>query len=359
MDFAFRIKMLQNKLDEFGIDILRIIHPIDLRYLTGINLSTGSLYITKDEATLLVDGRYIEVAEMRAPCKVCLSTKNQEVEIVKNKKVVIGFDASAETVSGLSEYKKKVYPVRKLLKYKALFQPVASQRACKDSREIKKIKNSCELCVEGFLYIKQFLKLGVSEKEISDLLKIFWLKNGADDCSFEPIIAFGKNSSMPHYRTGKRVLKKGDLVLVDIGVILDGYHSDMTRMLSYGCRNNKLLDMVASVYEAQQEAIKSAIPKVPLCRLDQVARNSLAKQGYGPNFVHSLGHGIGLETHEWPILRASAPQDDLLQEGMCITIEPGAYIPNMGGARIEDTVVITKTCAKVLTSCESNLIELL
>ncbi|MCH9703190.1 MAG: M24 family metallopeptidase, partial [Chlamydiae bacterium] len=173
-------------------------------------------------------------------------------------------------------------------------------------------------------------------------LEIFWLQNGAAGVAFSPIVAFGENSSKPHYHPQDRPLREDDAVLIDIGVTLDHYHSDMTRVLLPKDPDPKMVEIYAVVKEAQKRALALCKPKSVVADLDAAARDYITECGYGDHFVHSLGHGIGLEVHEAPRLYKEGADVDLrLEAGMAITIEPGIYLPGIGGVRIEDTVVIT------------------
>ena len=360
-----RIGILQKKLQKLTIDAFLVRNPLDILYFTGMRLSKGMLFVSSQKAVLFIDGRYFETASEKLDCEVVLWGEKalsdflgrEELSSIKR----IGIDAGKTTLACFSDLKKEIK--RGAIKRQCIpvRQPIDSIRAIKDTKEISKIKASCRLCVDGFLSIQKHIYEGVTEKELATHVEIFWREKGAESSAFPPIIAFSENSSMPHYQSGNRKLKKGDIILVDIGVVLDGYCSDMTRMLSFGVKNKKLLDMFSVVKCAQEAALAACVPGRTFTELDEVARTVIQEHGYGDYFVHSLGHGLGLEIHEWPILKQETNRQlarkQVLEENMCITIEPGIYIPQIGGIRIEDTVRITKNGPEILTKCSKELIN--
>jgi len=200
------------------------------------------------------------------------------------------------------------------------------------------------------------LKEGISENELAIELEIFWKRRGSKAIAFDPIIAFGSNSSMPHYRVGQRKLNTGEAVLIDIGVNLNHYHSDMTRVVFFGDPDPKIASIYEIVLKAQELALENCRPGTPIAELDASARTYIEQKGYGENFTHSLGHGVGLEIHELPLIRSQSPgADTQLEEGMVVTIEPGIYLPGIGGVRIEDTVAITRDGYENLTNRSKEL----
>jgi Xaa-Pro aminopeptidase len=204
------------------------------------------------------------------------------------------------------------------------------------------MRNSANLLWRGFEFIQSSLKVGVTEKEISKKFEIFCLEQGGEGLSFEPIIAFGASSAMPHYRSQNVPLTADRIVLVDIGVKLDGYHSDMTRCLFFGKEDPYLSRLYEITQKAQRSALAECRPGQTVKQIDLAARHVYKKEGVEELFVHSLGHGIGLEVHEYPRIKFDTEDKDLvLEEGMVFTVEPGLYVPGVGGVRYEDTIVIT------------------
>lgn len=339
-----RICLIQKHLKELDVPALLIENPIDLFYLTGVDLSSGQLLVTQKSVQFFVNGIYYEAASKQAPCPVTLATATAIKDaLLKEKITTLAFDADWTTVTRRSLLKKQVGKTTTL---KPVNHPVEALRILKSEEEQKKLKKSASLGNQGFLYAKSLLKKGVTEKEIARALEIFWLTKGGEGLAFDPIIAFGENSSKPHHKPGKRPLSLGDTVLIDCGVVLDHYASDMTRTLFFGEPDPKMRAIYQAVLQAQKAALDCCSPGVPIIDLDQAARAVLLKAGFEKLFTHSLGHGIGLETHEPPWMRQNK---NTLKPGMVITIEPGAYLADVGGVRIEDTVIITKEGHQNLT----------
>lgn len=341
-----RVKKMQKQLAQYGVDALIIQHPRDLYYLTGLELSAGTLVCSKEDAMLFVDGRYEET------CKKLCSVPSQRIAegavhayIKKKKCQTVGFDADTTSFSAYQTLGQKGVSLV------ALSKPVERVRAIKDAGEIQALKRAAKLCQAGFEHVCSLLKKGISEKELAMRLQIFWLEKGAERLSFDPIIAFGANSSMPHYRAGDAILSPGDVVLIDIGVVLDGYASDMTRVVFFGKPNprlSKIYDIVKKAKDAACQACRAGIRSEALYK---VAADVIDKAGYKDAFLHGLGHGIGLDVHEYPILRAKGGALSVeLEAGMCITIEPGIYIPALGGVRLEDMVLVTKEGCTMITN---------
>lgn len=333
-----RIKALQKELE---YDMCVIENPVDLLYLTGVRFSLGILLVAKKGAELFVDGRYIQVASEKAAVKATLVSEKAQVDFCKKHKVkTIGFDSTSTSYESFLKLKKRFASSRLI----PLSAPVMPLRLIKEKEEVALMKKSADLLWKGFSYIQNHIKEGMTEKKLAKMFEVYCLESGAEGMAFEPIVAFGPNSAMPHYRAGDARLKKGDLVLIDIGVILNNYHSDMTRIVFFGDVDPKLKKMYEVVREAQKAALKKCKAGVKVKDLDLAARAVMKKAGMEDLFVHSLGHGIGLETHETPrIIFSGVNKDMILKPGMVITIEPGLYVPGLGGVRYEDTVCITKT----------------
>ncbi len=340
-----RVERLKRQMTQ--VDACLIENPLDLLYYTGLKLSSGRLLVHTAETVLLVDGRYLQNAQKHSPFKTELDHPLQLLDFCQKHKVKrLGFDGkhtSYDHVRSLEEKNKGI-----------AFVPLSLDaiRLIKDAEEIAKMKKSAALLWKGFEFIKKSLKKGVKEKELAKRFEIFCLEGGADRLSFEPIIAFGPNSAMPHYRSQNVALKDGDIVLIDIGVVLDNYHSDMTRVVFFKKTDPKLADLYEIVKQAQKSALKLCKPGASIKELDLAARKVMRQHDVEELFIHSLGHGIGLETHEFPRLKHNGEDKDVtLQEGMVFTVEPGLYLPGKGGVRYEDTIVITPTGYKNFYPC--------
>ena len=346
-----RLEKLQNLLKEISCDGYLIEDPINLYYLTGLNLSTGLLLVHAHGAHLLVDSRYYELCKTHSPIPVILTLPKERafIDLLKgcSEIKILAFSSDSTSYQRYMELENCVKETalqssaRKISLSPAI-NLVKQLRSIKDPEEIVCLRDAAALGSQGFTFVCSLLRDGISEIEIARELEIFWKQRGSKTVAFDPIIAFGANSSMPHHRAGPTKLKKGDTVLIDIGVNFNHYHSDMTRVVFFDGADPKILSIYAIVKEAQAAALALCRPGTLIGDLDSAARDLIASHGYGSHFTHSLGHGIGLEIHEGPTLR-NVPQvkDIPLQAGMVITIEPGIYLPGVGGVRLEDTVVIT------------------
>lgn len=356
-----RLKKLQTIIKKEGCDALLIDDPTNLYYMTGLDLSSGKLIVDLKGAYLLVDGRYLESCRQHSPFPVLLSDPPTLEQLMSTPELAhiskLGFDTEKTTYKAHQNLKKiaenistNTFTARDL-SVVPIDSPLKHIRSIKDPREIKALKEAADLGSLGFDYVCTLLREGISEQECAQELEIFWKRHGSKGVAFDPIIAFGANSSMPHYRAGSKKLSKGDIVLIDIGVNYKHYHSDMTRIAFFGTPDPKLIEIHKIVQDAQRAALDLCKPGITIGALDSAARNLISAKGYGANFTHSLGHGVGLDIHEFPTIRNTPPLDKTpLEEGMVITIEPGIYLPGIGGVRIEDTIAITKHGYEDLTS---------
>lgn len=312
----------------------------DLFYLTGLELSKGRLLVRKEDATLYVDGRYFAAAKQKAVCQVALWDEFKQVKEQK-----IGFDSATMTYDAYLVLQKTLPHVE----WMAMSAPVKHLRAVKDVNEIAALNKAQALTLRGIQRVKELFREGVTEEELAFEFEFFCRKEGASGLSFESIIAFGEHGAYPHYRTSKAPLKKGQMVLIDAGAIVDHYHGDMTRVFSFGAPDPRVMQFELLVRQVQRQAIEMVKPGVLLGALDQAVQDSFEKANVKQLYMHSLGHGIGLETHEYPRLRFDGEDRALrLEPGMVFTIEPGLYQPGLGGIRIEDMILVTNTGYKIL-----------
>jgi Xaa-Pro aminopeptidase len=349
MDYRKRLNSLKQKLKEFSCDAVLIEDQINLFYLTGQCVSVGALVVSDQETAFLVDNRYFEICSQKAPCPVVLSDQTSLPKLLASTLFssirMLGFDTENTSFKRYQELKKSVEEIPERthkIQLMPLDNPVRHLRMIKDEEELAILKKAAELGSQGFDYLCTLLKEGISETEMAIELEIFWKKRGSKGVAFDPIIAFGANSSMPHYRAGPAKLKKGMPVLIDIGVNDHHYHSDMTRVLFFGEPPADIRKIYSIVEEAQQAALSLCRPGTLIGKLDEAAREIIAAHGYAAYFSHGLGHGVGLEIHEEPAIRNKPPYKEMpLQPGMVITIEPGIYLPGIGGVRLEDSIAIT------------------
>ncbi len=332
-----RIKKLAHSL--IGVDGCFVEEQADLFYLTGLVLSIGRLWVSPKDACLFVDGRYFEKAKQDAPCRVELNTEKNVKEAMQTAKRV-SFDSAYVTYNGFLALKKG-YPH---IEWVPVSSPVKNLRLYKDAHEIGALRKAAQVTWQGYQHILKNLKEGISEAEIALEFEIFCRKNGASGLSFDPIIAFGENSAYPHYRAGNAKLQKNQIVLIDVGAIVDRYYGDMTRVFFFGNPDPRLAHFHHLVATAQQKAVAHVRPGVKLGDLDRIVREEFRKEGVEELYTHSLGHGIGLEAHEYPRVKVDGEDKDLvLKPGMVFTIEPGLYQPGLGGIRYEDTILVTET----------------
>lgn len=349
MNYAKRLQNVKALLYKYACDAFLIEDPIDIFYLTGIELSLGKVLISLQEALLIVDGRYAEVSQeqtlyfFRALESFSMREYLSQYAIKR-----LGFDASKISYKSFLDLHTSLENQVELLGIEDL---LSSLRLIKDQEEIDLLKKAAHFTQEGYQLISCMLKEGISEEELAFALELFWKKRGVK-AAFEPIIAFGSNTSKPHYKTGKSLLAKDLPVLVDIGGSFEGYCSDMTRVIHFGTHCAKIQEIYLIVEEAKEKAMALCFPGTHIKDLDIAARSHIASKGYGEYFCHSLGHGIGLEAHEIPRISAKSNfADQSLCAGMVITIEPGIYLPGIGGVRLEDTLLITDAGYENLTAC--------
>ena len=347
MDYQKRIQKVQESLRQTVKDALLLENPIDIFYLTGLELSRGSLLIHLEGAQLLVDNRYIEMCQERSPVPVILSDHLSIGQFLKQPEFAfihqLAFDSDHTLYHDFLDLQKSLSLLCPQIELSSLACPLIPLRMIKEETEIALLRTVAQLGSEGFDYlVNSQLKDGVTEAELALELELFWKRKGAQGVAFTPIIAFGAHSARPHYRAGDYSLKRGMPVLIDIGVTYQHYHSDMTRTLFFGEPDPRLLSIYSIVKRAQELALEHCRPGVAIEEIDREARAYIKQMGYGAYFNHGLGHGIGLEIHEAPFLRNKPPYQEMtLAEGMVITVEPGIYLPNVGGVRIEDTILIT------------------
>ncbi len=337
-----RIEKAQKLISRFDVDALLIENPVDLFYLTGLSLSLGRLIVAKSHVTLFVDGRYIENARRSSPCKTELLNLFSQSLTPFNR---IGFDSSFVSYDGYLELK-KMAPSKEFV---PIAMPLKTLRMKKEKTEILALQRAAEVTQLGFKHIASLLQEGISEEELALEFEFFCRHKKAERLSFPSIVAFGENSAFPHHRAGKTVLRRDQIVLMDLGAVVDGYAGDMTRVVFFGQPDLQLKKDAELIRKVQRDAISMIRPGILFKELDDKVRSELDKHGCGSLFTHGLSHGIGLETHESPRLKIEGGDRDLvLESGMVFTVEPGIYRPGLGGVRHEDVVVVTDTGYQIL-----------
>ncbi|MDR2687176.1 MAG: aminopeptidase P family protein [Oscillospiraceae bacterium] len=331
---------------------------VDRRRLTGFDSSDGLLFIAPRAAVFLTDSRYIEAA--RAEISAC------PVEELKDAAAQLRALCGEHRVKRLfveTEHTTLAQAARLRRDLPGVWVEDRDGRADKHLRALRMHKTPAEaarirqaqgIAEKAFEYILGMIKPGMSEREIALELDYAMLRGGARAVSFETIAVAGENGSKPHGAPGDRPLRRGDLLTLDFGAVIDGYHSDMTRTVAIGEPGEEQRRIYEIVLEAQRAALEKLAPGVFCKEIDAAARGVVGAAGYGEHFRHGTGHGVGLEIHEAPSL--SRKSRDVLAPGMVVTVEPGIYLPGKCGVRIEDMALITETGHENLTRAEKELI---
>jgi len=326
----------------------------NVRYLSGYTGTSGYVLCSKSKAYFLTDFRYVEQAKKQCPHLELVVHKpivwDSVAEIVEPAETLFVEEANL-TLANYNTLKSKIKAEIKEGKGK-----VEKLRLIKSPEEIELISEAARITDEAFMEICGMIKPGVTEEEISRELEFSMKKKGASHASFDFIVASGVRGALPHGVATDKVIEEGEFVTLDIGAVYKGYHSDMTRTVAVGNISDELKNIYDIVSKAQMAALEAVAIGKTGAEIDQVARKNIADNGYGDYFGHGLGHGVGLDIHEGP--RVSSASDTILEENMIITIEPGIYLPDVGGVRIEDLVVVEKTGARRLSLSTKDLIVL-
>ncbi|MDE5563989.1 MAG: aminopeptidase P family protein [Oscillospiraceae bacterium] len=338
-------------------DCALVTDDINRRYLTGMKSSAGYVLVFPEETYLIIDFRYIEKA--RETVKHC-TVLEQEPGVMRQIAELMqrhGAKTCALESMSLTLQRLAVFQKIKFVEFltdDTLSQALYALRTVKSAAEIQKIKAAQQLAETALDRLLQKLHVGMTEREVALELDFCMRRLGAEDLSFETIALTGAHTSMPHGVPDERQIQNGDFVLMDFGAVVDGYHSDMTRTVCVGEPTEEMRDVYHIVRTAQNAALAAARPGITGKELDAVARDIITDAGYGEAFGHSLGHGVGMEIHEYPV--ASVSQENVLAPGNVVTIEPGIYLPGKFGVRIEDFVHITPDGCEDITEIPNALI---
>jgi len=351
-----RVAAARDILRQQNLDTILITDMKDIRYLSGFTGSEAVLLIGETENTLLTDSRYVTQALSEvAYCSVResrdkIKSIGEQLELAGSR--ALGFQPERVSVAFYNELLHSLPKVQLI----SLGPEIGSLRTVKDDREILKLARIAEISSESFLEILPEIRPGILEKDVAMKLEFAARGKGADDKAFDYIVASGERGALPHGRAGSKSIMAGEMVTVDFGAVLDGYNSDETVTFSVGSPDLKQREIYQIVKDAHDRAIEAIRPGVSLKELDSIARNHIIRKGYGDYFGHGLGHGIGLDVHEKPVV--SFRGEGVVQAGMVFTIEPGIYLPGWGGVRIEDTVCVTSDGCRPLTRVPKDLIIL-
>jgi Xaa-Pro aminopeptidase len=351
---TLRLSRLREQMAERELRALLIMQPQNRRYLSGFSGSTGWLLITPEKALLLTDSRYWEQVGREVPHFELVKLDNQKanpfvttlVECLERCGVsgAIGFEADSVTVAQFEQLQEALPH----LQWTGAGEALDELRLIKDPAEVELMRRAARIADEALAALEPRLRPGTTEREIAAALQYEMKLRGAEKESFDAIVASGPNGALPHAKPTDRAFCEGDLVTIDFGATYQGYNSDMTRTVAIGQVNGKLADIYRLVRRAQQTALEALRPGLTCKQADAIARDMIEAAGYGELFGHSLGHGVGLAVHENP--RVGRNSDTVLRRGMVVTVEPGVYVPELGGVRIEDMAFITDDGYDVLTT---------
>jgi Xaa-Pro dipeptidase len=347
-----RIEKLKEFIAEKELDGVLITSKPNLFYFTGSSpVLGGSLLVTPDDTIFLVPE--LEYEEARETSRVPVDKFKRGGELYEKLKEFglrrLGIEGRI-SYSSVQAYREKLG----VEDFVVVDDVIKELRIVKTPEEIEVIKAACEIADMAMMAALEEISEGKREREIAAKMEYVMKMNGAEKPAFDTIIASGWRAALPHGVASDKRIERGDLVVIDEGALYRHYHSDMTRTIVVGSPNEKQRDIYEAVLEAQKKGVEVARPGMTAKELDTIVRDVIKEYGYGDYFIHSTGHGVGLEIHEWP--GVSQHDETVLKPGMVITIEPGIYLPKFGGVRIEDTVLITEDGALRLTKTERELI---
>lgn len=352
--FSKRIETLRKVMAERDLDAVLLQGDVNRNYMSGFKGDESYSIITMDKAIFITDSRFTEqatqevkdyeVREYQRPFEAFLDKIVKEFNIRK-----LGFEENVLTFELYNSYKEAVS-----CELIPLDGVIETLREIKCEEEIEIMRKAQNIADKGFEHILKFIKPGMTEREVGLELEFYMRKLGATGLSFPSIVASGVRSSLPHGMATEKVLENGDFLTLDFGVVYDGYCSDMTRTIVIGEPNEKMKEIYNVVLKAQEAALKAVKPGISCYDLDKIARDIITEAGYGEYFGHGLGHGVGRVVHELPMVNFRSKE--VLKPGMVITDEPGIYIPNFGGVRIEDIILVTEDGYEVFSKSPKELI---
>lgn len=348
-----RAAALRAAMADACIDSFLTSDGISLRWLSGFTGSAGTLLVTDENMQLLTDSRYGEQAPKETAgtgIDVCIGDRKKHQEVIE--------DLLSETRSLAVESDRITWGEAEALRASvaAELAPanglLADLRKVKEPEEVVRLQAAATIADQALAAVRADLASEPTEKEFARALDRTMLELGAEALSFDTICASGPNAALPHARPSDRTIRSGDLVILDFGAVIDGYHSDMTRTFAIGDVDQALWDIIQAVTDAQNSGCDKVEPGVRASDIDDACRSHLANHNLSQYFVHGTGHGVGLEIHEGPWLNSQS--DDILEKSQVVTVEPGVYRPGVGGVRIEDTVLVTSSGFRRLTTAPKN-----
>lgn len=352
MDVAARVRRLVEQVPRLGIDALLVTHLPNIRYLTGFTGSAAVLVVDREGLTFVTDGRYGDQAhEQLAAAGVDASVRVGRTSAEQREHIVtalfgptrIGLEADHVSWSRQQELA-EWFQGDQLVATTGVVEALREQ---KDDGEVARIETAARIADEALAAVRHRLAEGVRERDFAFELEAEMRRRGADGPSFETIVGSGPNGAKPHARPTDRVIGEGELVVLDFGALVDGYHSDMSRTICVGDPTPTQERMLEVVTEAQATGVEAVRDGVAAADVDRACREVIGEAGWADAFVHGTGHGVGLDIHEAP--RVASSSDATLVAGHVVTVEPGVYLPEHGGVRVEDTMLVTSNGARVLT----------
>ncbi len=347
-----RLAALRRRLAAAELDGFITFTEQDFSYLADFSGDAGALVVGREDALLLTDSRYIETAEAEVRGARTAQHGASLAQDVAQAVQAMGGDRWGFDAVALSFdiYQRLLEPGVPLVPTRGI---VLALRMVKDEEEIAKLRRACSIAADALEEAIDRVRPGIKERDLALWLEVRMREMGAEGPAFPFIVASGPRGSLPHATAGDREFQAGDMVTFDVGCRYFGYHSDITRTVAVGTPQAELQRVYQVVRAAQEAGIAAVRPGAQARDVDAAARQVIAKAGYGERFGHGTGHGVGLEIHEWP--QISSRSDDTLEPGMVLTVEPGIYLPGVGGVRIEDTVLVTSEGAQILTVSPKSL----
>nr|WP_318538982.1 Xaa-Pro peptidase family protein [Terribacillus saccharophilus] len=351
-----KIEKLRALMEKKNLDAFIVTSAQNRRYISGFTGSAGLLIITKSKQLFITDFRYIEQATEQAPDFEIIEHKQSIIQeaaaqLLKEGAQQAGFEHEDVTFALYQQFQNAVHA--DLIPSSGLIEEL---RLIKSEAELAIMKTVAEIADARYTHILTFVKPGMKEIEVSNELEFFMRKQGATQSSFDTIVASGYRSALPHGVASDKEIQKGELVTLDYGALYNGYCSDITRTFAVGEISDKLREIYDIVLEANLRGVAGVKPGITGKEADALTRDYISEKGYGQYFGHSTGHGLGMDVHESPAL--SFRSDTVLKPGMVVTVEPGIYIPEVGGCRIEDDLVLTADGSERLTFSTKDLITL-
>ena len=348
-----RVSRARELLERFDVDAIVLLNLCNIRYLTGFTGSAGVLVLGRDEGWFLTDSRYTSQAadEVNSVAVVEYRIQLEGVASLLQKLAVkrTGFEAGHMTVALYNDFVARLPDLEMV----AIGAEIDNLRLIKDDAELRFLSASADIATTALISVLDMIRPGVLERDIALALEFAMKNSGAEEKAFDFIVASGVRGALPHGKASTKVINSGELVTIDFGCVCNGYFSDETITVVVGEPDKRQMEVYSVVKVAHDRALAAVRPGMSLKSLDGLARDYINDMGFGSYFGHGLGHGVGLEVHEQPVV--SFRSDGIVDEGMVFTIEPGIYIPGWGGVRIEDTVVVTADGCRVLTRVPKEL----